>query len=216
MPTPPLFDDRREAGRQLAQRLERYRHDEVVVLGLPRGGVPVAYEIARALHAPLDVMVARMVGAPMQPELGVGAVAPGGVLLLNQASLEALGLTDAELAPVVQQEHEEVERRLRRYRGGGLPEVEGATVLLVDDGLATGVTAAAAIHAVWRLRPEQVVLAIPVCARETAAMLAEEVEDLICVSRPEQLGAVGLWYRDFSQTSDQEVIALLEEARRGW
>ena len=208
----PLFEDRRDAGRQTAGRLEKYRDSDVVVLALPRGGVPVAYEIARALGARLDVIVARKLGAPMQPELGVGAIAPG-VMLLNEHTIGRLGLTEADLAPTVQREREEMKRRLYRYRGDGLPDVEGRTVILVDDGLATGVTASAAIRAVRRLRPEAVVLAIPVCAPETAATLADEVEEVVCVSTPEQFVAVGAWYSDFEQTSDAEVIELLEEAR---
>ena len=213
MPREILFEDRRDAGRQLAERLERYREKDVIILALPRGGVPVAYEIARALQAPLDVIVARKLGAPMQPELGIGAIAPGGVMLLDECTINALGLTEADLAPVVRQEREEMGRRLNRYRGDGLPDVEGRTVILVDDGLATGVTAAAAIHAVRRLGPEAIVLAVPVCARETATALADEVEELVCVSTPEQFIAVGLWYGDFEQTDDAEVIELLEEAR---
>lgn len=207
-----LFEDRKDAGCQLADRLGKYRSDDVIVLALPRGGVPVAYEIARALGAPLDVIVARKLGAPMQPELGIGAIAPGGVMLVDERRVAALGLSDEDLEAVAEKERAEVERRLNRYRGDGLPEVRGRTVILVDDGLATGVTARAAIHAVRRLGPARVVLAIPVCAAETAAMLADEVEDLFCVSTPEQFVAVGVWYGDFSQTTDAEVIELLEEA----
>jgi putative phosphoribosyl transferase len=212
--TPPLFKDRRDAGRQLARRLSRYRDDDVIVLALPRGGVPVAYEVADALHKPLDVIVARKVGAPMQPELGVGAVAPGGILLLDQQSVSMLGLTDADLAPVIQQEREEMRRRLHHYRGDGLPEVKGRTVILVDDGLATGVTATAALHAVRRLDPKQIVLAVPVCAQQTATMLADEVEEVVCVSTPDEFRAVGIWYENFSQTTDAEVMELLDTARQ--
>lgn len=210
----PLFADRRDAGRQLADRLARYRGRDVVVLGLPRGGVPVAAEIARSLDAPLDVLVARKVGAPDQPELGVGAVAPGGVLVLDDGALDALGLTEDDLAATVGRERAEVERRLVRYRGGGMPDVEGKTVILVDDGLATGVTASAAIEAVRRFDPEAVVLAVPVCAQETAARLAQDVEEVVCVSTPEAFRAVGRWYEDFDPTTDEEVVRLLEAARR--
>ena len=210
----PLFSDRRDAGRQLAERLARYRNDEVVVLALPRGGVPVAYEVARALGAPLDVVVARKVGAPGRPELGVGAVAPGGVVLNDEAA-DALGLTDDDLAPVVAREREEVERRLARYRGGGTPDVAGKTVVLVDDGLATGVTARAAVRAVRQLGPARVVLAVPVCARETAGRLADEADAVVCVAAPGQFRSVGQWYDDFRQTSDEEVLRLLEAAGAG-
>ena len=212
-PTPPLFKDRRDAGRQLAQRLERYRDDDVIVLALPRGGVPVAYEVAQALDAPLDLIVARKVGAPMQPEFGLGAVAPGGILLLDQQSVSTLGLTDADLAPVIQQEREEMRRRLHHYRGDGLPDVAGRTVILVDDGLATGVTATAALHAVRRLEPKQIVLAIPVCAQQTATALADDVEEVVCVSTPAEFRAVGIWYEDFGQTTDAEVMELMKAAR---
>ncbi len=209
----PLFADRTDAGRQLAERLAPYRGPDVVVLALPRGGVPIAAEVARALDAPLDVVVARKVGAPGHPEFGVGAVAPGGVLLLNRPTVEALGLTEADLAPIVERERAEMDRRLRRYRGDGTPDVRGRTVVLVDDGLATGVTAAAAVEAIRRGRPRRIVLAVPVCSPQAAEALAETVDAVVCVARPADFRAVGMWYRDFDQSSDAEVVALLREAR---
>lgn len=209
-----LFDDRTDAGRQLADALGDYRDQDPVVLALPRGGVALGYEIARALGAPLDVFVARKIGAPAQPELGIGAVAPGGVTLVDQDALRIMDVSDEELHALAEEEREEMNRRLRRYRGSeDVPDVRGRTVILVDDGLATGATATAAIHALRELEPRQIVLAIAVCAPQTASALRGEVDDLVCVATPEPFRAVGLWYRDFSQTTDEEVVDLLKRAR---
>ena len=210
------FEDRADAGRRLAVRLGRYRDERPVVFALPRGGVPVAYEVARALDAPLDVVVARKLGAPDQPEFGIGAVAPGGVRVLNEDAVGRLGIPEDYLARVTRLETAEVERRLRHFRGD-LPEAEvsGRTAVLVDDGLATGVTARAALEALRRRGPRRLVLAAPVCAAQTAQRLRAEVDDLVCLQCPPDLGAIGFWYRDFEQTPDEEVVALLERARRG-
>lgn len=209
------FEDRADAGRRLAGRLARYGDEDPMILALPRGGVPVGYEVSLALGAPLDVIVARKLGAPDQPELGVGAVAPGGVRILNAAAVRAIGITEDYLERITQRETEEMERRLRQFRGGRPePEIRGRTAILVDDGLATGVTARAAIEAMRRREPKRIVLAVPVCAAPTAAWMRDEVDDLVCLEIPPELGAIGFWYRDFDQTSDQEVIRLLEDARR--
>ena len=209
------FEDRRDAGRRLAGRLSGYRDERPVVFALPRGGVPVAYEISRALDAPLDVFVARKLGAPDQPEFGIGAVAPGGVRVLNELAVQRLGIPDDYLEGVTWRETAEVERRLRFFRGDRPePEVAGRTAILVDDGLATGVTARAAVEALRRRRPGRLVLAAPVCAPQTAELLAQEVDDLVCLKSPSDLGAIGFWYRDFEQTPDEEVVRLLEGARR--
>lgn len=209
-----LFRDRTDAGRQLADRLQAYRDEDPLVLGLPRGGVVLGHAIAEALDAPLDVVVARKVGAPMQPELGIGAVAPG-VTLCDTATASSLGVSDEAFERLAEAEREEMRRRLQRYRGEeDLPDVRDRTVILVDDGLATGVTAVAAIHAVRERDPRQVVLAVGVCAASTARALSEEVDDLVCVATPEPFRAVGLWYRDFGQTSDEEVLELLHSARQ--
>lgn len=209
-----LFTDRRAAGRQLAERLHAYRPAEPVVLALPRGGVVVGFEVAQALEAPLDVVVARKLGAPTQPELGIGAVAPGGVMLVDDGTVAALGLSEDDVARVAEQERAEMERRLRHYRSStDLPPVEDRTVLLVDDGLATGVTAMAAIYALRKQYPARIVLAVPVCAPETARAMEGEVDELVCLATPARFGAVGRWYRDFDQTTDAEVIELLAEAR---
>src|ERR671916_89182 len=211
----PPFRDRGDAGRRLAERLSRYRDERPVVFALPRGGVPVGYEISRALDVPLEVFVARKLGAPGQPEFGIGAVAPGGVRILNEDVIRRLGIPDDYVERITEREMAEVERRLRHFRGDRPePAVRGRTVILVDDGLATGVTARAAVGALRRLEPRRLVLAAPVCAAQTAELLGPEVDELVCLDAPPDLGAIGFWYRDFAQTSDEEVIELLERARR--
>jgi putative phosphoribosyl transferase len=211
----PPFRDREDAGRRLAERLIRYRDERPMVFALPRGGVPVGYEISRALGVPLEVFVARKLGAPGQPEFGIGAVAPGGVRILNEDVVRRLGIPDDYLERVTERETAEVQRRMRLFRGDHPePEVRGRTVILVDDGLATGVTARAAVAALRRLQPRRLVLAAPVCAAQTADLLGPEVDELVCLEAPSDLGAIGFWYRDFAQTSDEEVIELLESARR--
>jgi putative phosphoribosyl transferase len=211
----PPFRDREDAGRRLAERLSRYREERPVVFALPRGGVPVGYEISRALGVSLEVFVARKLGAPGQPEFGIGAVAPGGVRILNEDVVRRLGIPDDYVERITERETAEVERRLRHFRGDRPePEVRDRTVILVDDGLATGVTARAAVKALRRLEPRRLILAAPVCAAQTAGLLDPEVDELVCLEAPPDLGAIGFWYRDFSQTSDEEVIELLESARR--
>ena len=211
----PPFKDRRVAGKKLAARLMRHREASPVVFALPRGGVPVGYEVALALDAPLDVVVARKLGAPDQPEFGIGAVAPGGVRVLNEDVVRRLGIPENYLDGITRQETAEVERRLRHFRGDR-PEadVSGRTAILVDDGLATGVTARAAVEALRLRGPERIVLAAPVCAAQTAGLFRSEVDDLVCLKCQPVLGAIGFWYRDFDQTPDEEVIRLLEDSRR--
>jgi len=211
----PPFRDREDAGRRLAERLSRFRDERPVVFALPRGGVPVGYEISRSLEVPLEVFVARKLGAPGQPEFGIGAVAAGGVRVLNEDVVRRLGIPEDYVERITERETAEVERRMHLFRGDRAePEVRGRTVILVDDGLATGVTARAAIRALRRLEPRRLVLAAPVCAAQTAELLGPEVDELVCLEAPPDLGAIGFWYRDFSQTSDEEVIELLERARR--
>lgn len=210
----PPFEDRRDAGRKLAGRLVRYREERTVVFALPRGGVPVGYEVARALGAPLDVFISRKLGAPGQPEFGIGAVAPGGVRVLNEYAVRQLGIREDYLEGITTREIAEVERRLRYFRGERPePDVEGRTAILVDDGLATGVTALAAVEALRRRRPARIVLAVPVCATQTADLFGSKVDELVCLESPPDLGAIGFWYRDFEQTPDEEVIDLLARAR---
>ncbi len=209
------FKDREDAGRQLAERLLPYRDENPIVLALPRGGVPVGYEVARALKAPLDVFIARKLGAPGRRELGIGAVAQGGVRVLNEDTIRALGIPEEYIEQVAAEETAEIERRLRLLRGDRPePRVRGRTVILVDDGIATGVTAWAAIRALRRRVPQRLVLAVPVCAPQTAEAIRPEVDDLVCLKAPYNLMAIGFWYRDFEQVSDEEVIELLEDAQR--
>ncbi len=210
-----LFEDRGDAGRRLAERLAPYKEECPVVFALPRGGVPVGAEISRSLHAPLEVIVARKLGAPDQPEFGIGAVAPGGVRVLNERAVQSLGIPEDYLDWISARESEEAKRRLRLFRGERpYPDLTTRTAILVDDGLATGVTARAALLALRRLNPRRLVLAVPVCAPQTVELLRLETDDLVCLLLPAELGAVGLWYRNFEQVPDEEVVRLLEEARR--
>lgn len=209
------FEDRADAGHQLAEHLSFYKDERPVVFALPRGGVPVGAEISRLLDAPLDVIVARKLGAPGQPEFGIGAVAPGGVRVLNERAVQALSIPEDYLEWVTGRESAEVERRLKLFRRGGhtYPDLRTRTAILVDDGLATGVTARAALLTLRRLNPRRLVLAIPVCASQTIELLRSQTDDLICLLIPDELEAVGLWYRNFEQVSDEEVVRLLENVR---
>lgn len=208
------FEDRQDGGRKLAELLGRLREERPLVLGLPRGGVPVAYEVARALGAPLDVLVARKLGAPGLPEYGIGAIAEGGAVFVSAEAVRELGLGSDEISAIAERESGELLRRVRLYRGDrSLPDMRGRTVILVDDGIATGGTARAAIRAVRRERPAKLVLAAPVLAFQTLAALLAEVDELVYVDAPEDFIAVGVWYRHFSQTTDQEVIECLERSR---
>jgi putative phosphoribosyl transferase len=208
------FRNRREAGRVLAEHLSGYTsRDDVVVLALPRGGVPVGYEVARLLGAALDVFVVRKLGVPGREELALGAVASGGVRVLNEGVVAALGLGEREIGQIVERELAEVERRVRAYRGNRSPlELDRKLVILVDDGLATGATMRAAALAVRRLGPQAVVAAVPVAARQTCDELRGDVDEIVCAFTPEPFYAVGRWYQDFGQTDDEEVQALLQDA----
>lgn len=207
------FDDRRQAGERLAEEVARRELDDPLVLALPRGGVPVAFAVARRLDAPLDVLVARKVGAPHQPELGIGAVAEGGGEVVDQRSAQALRVSEATFAALAQEARQEMARRVRRYRGGRpLPATRAREVVVVDDGLATGVTAEAALGSVRASAPARLVLAVPVGAADTVARLGRLADEVVCLSSPASFGAVGHWYRDFAQTTDDEVLRLLEEA----
>jgi predicted phosphoribosyltransferase len=210
------YEDRRQAGRVLASALGDYAHrDDVLVLALPRGGVPVAFEVAEHIAAPLDVFVVRKLGVPGFEELAMGAIASGGVQVLNDDILSAIGISDEMLQRVVESEREELERRERAYRSGYPPlDVRGKTVILVDDGLATGFTMRAAIRSLRRRGPSRVVVAVPIAPPSTCEKIAAEVDDIVCAATPEPFDAVGLWYRDFSQTTDDEVRELLDASRR--
>jgi putative phosphoribosyl transferase len=210
-----LFRDRADAGRKLAARLRPYAgRDDVLVLGLPRGGIPIAYEVARALGAPLDVFVVRKLGVPGQEELAMGAIATGGVRVVNRDVVDALHIPPDVLDRVAAQELRELERRERSYRGDRPePHVAGKTVILVDDGLATGSTMRAAVAALRAQDPARVMVAVPVAAPSTCEELRREVDDIVCLATPEPFLAVGRFYDDFSQTTDEEVRELLAPAR---
>jgi len=217
----PLFENRTEAGRALAERVRRSVADlDVLVLALPRGGVPVGYEVARALHAPLDVFLVRKLGMPGEEELALGAIASGGVRVLNKELIDHLHVSEELLNQVTAREQLELEKRERLYREGRpLLAVSGRTVVLVDDGLATGASMLAAARALRPQGARKIVVAVPVAARQTCNEFRHEVDEIICVSTPHPFGAVGLWYEDFSQTSEEEVRDLLaraaQEARNG-
>jgi len=210
------FRDRIDAGRALALALEEYRgRRDVVVLGLPRGGVPVAAEVADALGAPLDVFVVRKLGVPGHEEFAMGAIASGGVQVLDRSTIEMLAIPQAAIDRVAERERQELERRERQYRGGRPPpQVAGRIAILVDDGLATGASMRAAVAALRDLGPAHIVVAVPVGAAQTCRMLQEEADEVVCAIVPEDFQAVGLWYDDFGQTSDAEVQAALREAAR--
>jgi putative phosphoribosyl transferase len=205
------FRDRREAGRLLASRLAAYANrPDVLVLALPRGGVPVAFEVARALGAPLDVFVVRKLGVPGHEELAMGAIATGGVRVLNDQVVRALRIPEYVIEAVAGKERQELARRERLYRGDRpFPDVRGRTAILVDDGLATGTTMQAAVRALRQQQAARIVVAVPLAAPETCQELSEEVDDIVCAVTPEPFEAVGLWYEDFSQTTDEEVGDLL-------
>lgn len=211
------FANRNHAGRTLAERLRGYAgRDDVVVLGLPRGGVPVAYEVAKALGAALDVFVVRKLGVPRQPELAMGAIASGGVRVLNDDVVQWYRIPQSTIEAVARDEERELTRRERAYRNGrpAVP-IEGKVVVLVDDGLATGSTMRAAIGAVRRLKPSRVIVAVPVGALETCRELRDVADEVVCAQTPAGFSAVGAWYEDFSQTTDDEVTTLLQESDVG-
>jgi len=208
------FGNRQEAGREVAARLRKYANrEDVLVLGLPRGGVSVAFEVATALEVPLDIFVLRKLGVPGHEELAFGAIGSGGVRILNADIVDRLEITQLEVAAVTQEETKELERRERRYRGSRPPlDVRGRTVILVDDGIATGASIRAAIHAIRKMRPTSLVVATPVAPRATCKLLRQEVDELVCVDIPEPFYGVGQFYQDFSEVSDEEVVALLDRA----
>ena len=210
-----LFRDRTHAGTELARRLMAYRgRADVLVLGLPRGGIPVAYEVARALDAPLDVFLVRKLGVPGQEEVAMGAIATGGVRVLNDSVVRALGIPMSAIDRVAALEQRELERREANYRPGlAPPDVRGRTVILIDDGLATGSTLRAAVAALRPMGAARIVVAVPVAAPETCAEFRHEVDEIVCAETPDPFYAVGRFYDDFSQTTDEEVRDLLGRAQ---
>jgi putative phosphoribosyl transferase len=211
-----LYRDRMEAGRRLAEKLQAYAgRPDVVVLALPRGGVLVAYEVARSLHAPLDVFLVRKLGVPGHEELAMGAIATGGVRVLNEDVLRMLPIPEHVIDAVAAEEERELERRERQYRDSRPPaDVRGKTVILIDDGLATGSTMRAGLAALRRRGPARLIVAVPVGAAQTCHEFQDEADEAICAAMPEPFYAVGHWYGDFEQTSDEEVRALLARSER--
>jgi predicted phosphoribosyltransferase len=212
------FADRRSAGRLLTQRLANYRRrDDLIILGLPRGGVPVAYEVARAMDAPLDVFVVRKLGVPGNPELAMGAIASGGVTVANEDVIRELQIPNDTIDAAAAQERAELDRRERLYRGNAAPlDLHDRTVILVDDGLATGATMRAATIAAAKLGATWVTIAVPVAPAETCRELAHFADDLVCLMMPEQFRSVGEWYDDFTQVEDDEVRALLAASHKAF
>jgi len=208
------FQDRADAGVYLVEQLQKYANKpDTVVLGLPRGGVVVAYEVARGLGLPLDVFLVRKLGVPGYEELALGAIASGGVQVINQEVLRSIRISPSQIQEIAAKETEELKRRERVYRHNREPlAVRGRTVILVDDGLATGATMRAAVAALGKLGPRKIVIAVPVASVEACAEFRKAVDEIVCGITPAQFRAVGAWYEDFSQTTDQEVIQLLREA----
>lgn len=209
-----IYRDRIEAGKRLATQLTEYAdRADVLVLALPRGGVPVAFEVAKVLHAPLDIFLVRKLGVPGHEELAMGAIATGGVRVINEDVVRYLNIPDEVIDAVAMDEQQELERRERAYRDGrAAPDVQGRTVILVDDGLATGSTMRAAAIALRQQQPASIVVAVPVASSQTCDEFREEVDDIVCAVTPEPFRGVGQWYEDFSQTTDEEVHDLLKRA----
>jgi predicted phosphoribosyltransferase len=214
--TGSVFIDRRDAGRQLASRLTGLAGGDPLVIALPRGGVPVGFEVARRLGAPLDVLAVRKLGAPGNPELGVGAIAEHGSAVLDAITARRVGMTQEALDQTVEREMAELQRRVAHYRDGRAPaDVRGRTVIVVDDGLATGLTDLAAVRALRAQGAKRIVVAVPVGPRQAVALLGAEADEVVCHTVPAELLGVGRWYRDFSPVSDQEVLDLLRAASTG-
>jgi putative phosphoribosyl transferase len=209
-----LFQDRFHAGRVLAEKVRKYAGSPaLLVLGLPRGGVPVAFEVAKALQAPLDVFLVRKLGVPGHAELAMGAIASGGVRVLNEEVVQSLNIPDSVIDQVTGQEQRELERRESAYRGKRPAYgIQGRTLILIDDGLATGASMRAAVVALRKREPRQIIVAVPTAAPDTCAAFESQVDEIICAATPEPFVSVGRWYEDFSQTTDEEVREILEQA----
>jgi len=210
-----LFQDRHDAGQRLAEQLPQYRGTDAIVLGLPRGGVVVAYEVARALDLPLDVAIVRKIGAPGNPEYAIGAIAENGELSLNEEEIEAYGIPRTYVDREMARQQQEIAGRKQRYRDGrGLPPLRDRTAIVIDDGVATGFTTATALKAVRKEHPRRIVLAVPVAPRETLGWLASLADEVVCLDTPEPFLAVGRFYVDFSQVGDDEVRRLLDAGQQ--
>lgn len=212
-----VFQNRQEAGWLLAKELSPYQNrPDVLVLGIPRGGVVVAYEVARALGAPLEVYITRKIGAPHNPELAIGAVASDGTVVLDQGLIQTLGVSQSYIAAEAEKERVEIYRRLTRYRGERpAPQIEGKIAIVVDDGIATGATVSATLRALRHANPKELILAIPVAPRDTLERLRGEADKVVCLHTPEVFWAVGSFYIEFAQTSDEEVVSLLQASKPG-
>jgi putative phosphoribosyl transferase len=210
-----IYRDRHDAGRKLAKELIKYKDENPIIIALPRGGVVVGNEVAKMLDAPMDVIVVRKIGAPSQPEFGIGAIAPNGIQVLDTESIRLLGIPEDELEEIIEQETTEINRRIRLYREG-LPKLDLSekTVIIVDDGLATGVTARAAVLAVKQMNPKKIIFAVPVSSPVTAEKFRREVDEFVCLSEPPDFYGVGAYYENFKQVTDEEVIKLLQAARK--
>lgn len=211
-----LFANRTSAGRELAEALDGYQDREnVIVYGLPRGGVPVAFEVATALQAPLDVLIVRKLGVPGHPELAMGALASRGVKVINDSVVRQLGIPDHDIDRITDQQRQEVEERERRFRGDiEVPDPEGAVAIVIDDGMATGSTMRASIQALREMSPAEIVVAVPVASPDVCEEFEQVADQVVCLATEHPFGAVGVWYQDFDQTTDQEVIDLLAKARK--
>ncbi|MBI3290620.1 phosphoribosyltransferase [Candidatus Microgenomates bacterium] len=214
-----LFKDRREAGKNLAERLVEYKSFNPLILALPRGGVPVGYEIAKRLNAPLEVLPVRKLAAPGMREYAIGAIAPGGVKILDEEAIERLGISEDKLIEIEQEEEEELERRIKEYPGAKfIPDVGGKTVILVDDGVATGATARAAIQAVLAQNPDKLIVALPVCSAQAQESLVWAIrggrDEIICLATPANFTSIGMWYENFDQVTDEDVVRILKESRK--
>lgn len=209
-----FFEDRKDAGVQLASMLLQLRKDKPIILALPRGGVEIGYEVAKALKAPLDVIVSRKIGSPPDPEFAIGAVSEKNTVVFDKRTLFGFGLEESRLGEEIKKTKEEVDRRIKLYRGRPLPKLAGRTVIIVDDGLATGMTALASVKSVKKEKPKRIVFAAPVCTAGPMKKLESVVDTVICKLTPKGLGSIGEYYRDFPQVSDDEVLYILHKARR--
>ncbi|MCL5783990.1 MAG: phosphoribosyltransferase [Patescibacteria group bacterium] len=209
-----FFQNRQEAGKKLASEIFKYRKENPFVLAIPKGGVPIGYEIAEVLLAPLEVLVVRKIVLSGDKDFGIGVIAEGGIKILDQTTIEVLGIDDVELKDTIDLEEKELEKRVEIYRGGELPSLTGKTVILADDGMATSMTAKAAVEAVKKLDPKKIIFATPVCVLDMAENLRRLIDDVICLAAPAEFMAEKFWYDNFTQMSDEEILRLLEENRK--
>ncbi len=209
------YKDRHQAGKIMAKALDSYRNSKhVIILALPRGGVPVAYEVAKKLNLPLTVFVSRKIGAPTSPEFGIGAIAEENTIVLDAESIDYLKLSKEDIESYIIKEKEELDRRVQKYRKNESLNLKGKTVILIDDGLATGVTAKAAIKGLRKLIPSKIIFASPVCAKDTISMIEDLADEVICILSPIYMTAIGQYYKNFNQVSDNDVMKLLQKAKK--